>query len=521
MLGRCIKNLNQFSRVLRHNGCQKQLQRVRWMCTIPETKVVRGKESQFIAQFVPHYVPKEKFIKEHRVFTVEEDYGSKTADEISDTFEELSYYCQSINGNLTDGKYDKIIDSLISKLPEMNDEQVVKILVDLYRFPVLDYKSNKYTDLWKSIDDECWERSRHWKWLQLLKVMNAWYQIGITKNSKFNHKALMKLSRKLDELPPRVLVEMMFYQSIIRHKDVPMYYVESRLEKVLDDLTVNELGIVCLAFFKTESKLVNGAVLNRIYQKVRYYFTAFNSNKSFYYPQVIDEIDDLQDITLANILKILRYSSKPSHCGYMNQLFDKLLTRLDKFGTLTALHIALLGTNLQNCHQQLIEKIVRKFNEEISSVRLKDLDRISLIVALYDLKTESGIEMEFLRNVLEQLKTRVEEIVHHPRCFTSTLHYLAMKGIYDVELLQAALKESFIVFAYGKLVIQSTDLITNFSIFKEKTILRTAVKFSALKDSRELISKESMKVHSYQRGHEKESLHFHHTTSRTEGNHSN
>ena len=58
--------------------------------------------------------------------------------------------------------------------------------------------------------------------------------------------------------------------------------------------------------------------------------------------------------------------------------------------------------------------------------------------------------MEFLRNVLEELKKRVDEIVRHPRCFTSTVHYLAMKGIYDVELIQAALKESFVTFAYGE-----------------------------------------------------------------------
>jgi hypothetical protein len=134
----------------------------------------------------------------------------------------------------------------------------------------------------------------------------------------------------------------------------------------------------------------------------------------------------------------------------MNELFEKLLPIVGRFGTLTCLHIALLGTNLQNCNKELIEKIVHKFNKEVTTVRLKDLDRISLVIALFDLQTESGIEMEFLRNVLEELKKRVDEIVRHPRCFTSTVHYLAMKGIYDVELIQAALKESFVTFAYGK-----------------------------------------------------------------------
>lgn len=262
------RNFNKILRFWGLNSSQKQLQQWRWVSSIPETKVVRGRESQFISQFVPHYAQKEKFILNQNIFKLEDDYKEKSADQISDVFEELSYECEQNGNSLTDGKYDKIIDSVIHKLPEMNDDQVVKILVDLYRFPLLDYKSSKYHELWNAIDSQCWERSRHWRYQQLLKVMNAWYRIGITKNSKFNHKALMKLSRRLDELPPRVLVEMMFYQSIIRHKDVPMYYVESRLENVLDDLTIDELGIVSLAFFKTESKMINGALMNRIYRRV-------------------------------------------------------------------------------------------------------------------------------------------------------------------------------------------------------------------------------------------------------------
>lgn len=262
------RNFNKIIRLWRHTSAQKQLEQWRWVSSLPESKVIRGRESQFISQFVPHYGTKEKFILNQNIFKLEDDYKDKTADQISDVFEELSYECEQTESSLTEGKYDKIIDAVIQKLPEMNDDQVVKLLVDLYRFPQLDYKSPKYTELWNAIDSQCWDRSRHWRYQQLLKVMNAWYRIGITKNSRFNHKALMKLSRRLDELPPRVLIEMMFYQSIIRHKDVPMYYVESRLEKVLDDLTIDELGIVSLAFFKTESKLINGELMNRIYKRV-------------------------------------------------------------------------------------------------------------------------------------------------------------------------------------------------------------------------------------------------------------
>jgi hypothetical protein len=134
----------------------------------------------------------------------------------------------------------------------------------------------------------------------------------------------------------------------------------------------------------------------------------------------------------------------------MNKLGDEILKRIDKYNFLTSMHIALLGVNMQNCHEKLNVKIIEKINAEIENVRLKDLDRLSHVISLYDIETESGIELEFMKNVLNQLRLRVDEITKHPRCFTSTVHYLSLKGIYDLELIAAAQKENFLTFAFGK-----------------------------------------------------------------------
>jgi hypothetical protein len=123
---------------------------------------------------------------------------------------------------------------------------------------------------------------------------------------------------------------------------------------------------------------------------------------------------------------------------------------IEKYNILTCLHIALLGTNLQQLNRDLMEKIIHRFDKEVETVRLKELERITLVIALYDFKTESGIEIEFMKKVLQELKKRVDEIVIFPRCYAATLHYLSLKGVYDEEMIGAALKEKFIVFAYGK-----------------------------------------------------------------------
>lgn len=135
----------------------------------------------------------------------------------------------------------------------------------------------------------------------------------------------------------------------------------------------------------------------------------------------------------------------------MNLLSDKILPQIERFNPLALMHIALLGINLQNCHFDLVVKVTELMNKNIKKIRLKDLDRMTLVISLYDIKTESGIEIEFLKNVQEELKFRVDEIMKHPRCFTSTVHYLTMKGVVDMDLISACLKENFLLLAYGEL----------------------------------------------------------------------
>lgn len=143
------------------------------------------------------------------------------------------------------------------------------MLVDLTRFPKLPSpKSRNYSELWNAIDHECWERSKYWRFPLLLKVMNAYYRLGINRISNFNRKALLKMSSKIDKLEPQALVEMMFYQCIIRSQEVPMYTIEARLVEIIRDLTLNEIGIIGLAFFKRESKIYNTKLLDMMYERV-------------------------------------------------------------------------------------------------------------------------------------------------------------------------------------------------------------------------------------------------------------
>lgn len=260
------RNIFQFSRVIRPDLVNKTFQQCRFQSI--KRPIIR--ESQFLAQFVPNYFPDKKELILDDGFKIESDYSGRSNEELVQIFERLSFHCDAMQSLISEEKYDPIVNAVLEKLPEMSDEEVVKILADLTRFPMCPTpRAHNYSELWNKIDDECWTRSKHWRFPFLLKIMNAYYRLGINRISSFNTKALLKMASKSHLLSPRMLVELMFYQSIIRHEDVPMYTIEAQVMKSLDEFNIDELGIIGLAFFKREAKILNTGLLTKFYWKVR------------------------------------------------------------------------------------------------------------------------------------------------------------------------------------------------------------------------------------------------------------
>lgn len=146
---------------------------------------------------------------------------------------------------------------------------------------------------------------------------------------------------------------------------------------------------------------------------------------------------------------MLRYSSTAVHAEAIKQLLDAASDQIPRLSLLSCLHIALLGTHIQICHQNCMEQIVRRFADDVKSIRIKDLERIAFVIGLFDFETESRCEIQLFENILVELKNRTDEIMKHPRCLPLCLHFLTMKGYYDEEMLSVALSKKFVHFAYG------------------------------------------------------------------------
>lgn len=78
----------------------------------------------------------------------------------------------------------------------------------------------------------------------------------------------------------------MFYLNLSRKATASMFDIEVRFIHYFDELSIDEIGVICIGFFKTETRIHNSKLLEKIYRRT------------------IDSIDDIKGITLVNILKV-------------------------------------------------------------------------------------------------------------------------------------------------------------------------------------------------------------------------
>ncbi|XP_061393204.1 FAST kinase domain-containing protein 5, mitochondrial-like [Musca vetustissima] len=362
--------------------------------------------------------------------------------EVFAQFQRVCEYCHNTNSLISNNAFTAFVQQFCDRIHLLSDEELRGSLKALTLLPQEEnVRVQNFVELWNILDIECCRRIEKWSTDELLLVCDAWYSLNLARICEYVWEALRKLGRKVIKMQPSQLVQTMFFCNIMRRTVFDMFDFEVNLAKCAKDMTLGELGVMSMGFFKTQTPIRNPELINYIYERL------------------MQELDTVDEITFVAILKALRYSSKLPQVDIMMKLLDKISAeKFDDMNLLTSLHVALLGCELQCCHEEIVEKILNKFHNEMSNTRLKDLERISLAVALFNIKTPNKIEDLLCQKILESLKGRIDEIMKHPKCFTNCLHYLTLRGFYDKEMLSVALDRRFLKHAVGSSLAISREI---------------------------------------------------------------
>ncbi|KAH8303952.1 hypothetical protein KR044_005600, partial [Drosophila immigrans] len=343
----------------------------------------------------------------------------------------LVQFCAQTETQISDERFAGFVRLYCEQLHCLSDEEVIGSLRSLQQLPVPEStKAANYMELWNTLDIECCRRIERWSTAQLLLASDAWYQLGLVRIGEFVWLALRKLGRKLRKMPPEQLVQSMFLCNLLRRPVFEMFDFEQNLAQCVQQMTLPELGVMAMGFFKTQTQIRNPELLQQLFDRL----TA--------------QLDTVEDITLVALLKVLRYSSKLPQVDAVNRLLDALQPQVERVSLLTCLHMALLGCELQTCHDALVERILLRFEHALDEARLKDLERICLVIALFNLQTPSGVEQRLVQRLPQLLRQRIPEILRYPRCYTNCLQFLSMRQVCDVELLSVALEPRFVRHVY-------------------------------------------------------------------------
>jgi hypothetical protein len=366
-------------------------------------------------------------------YMITKEWHNESAESVFVSFEKVSLYCSKKLISVREEMFDGLIKEVAQKCPQLSDDDLIRILACLRLWPAENASSRNYVELWNAVDKECTVRMKKWDRNKLLLVADHWYLLRLGRFSGFMWHCTVRLSRRPEKLTASQLVQCMFYINIRRKfpPHISVYDFEYSLEKCLDELTVDELGILAMGFFKSEKPIRSQTLLTELMR------------------HIMNSVDTIHEITLAALLKVIRYSLQPTSADMLFVLMDKLMPNIDRLSQLCCTHIALLGTNVQLYHEGAMNKIVQRFVKEIQSCRLKDLERLAFALSLYNY--EHKMEPSIYELIAQELSRseRTEEIKQYPKCLSCCLHYLSLQKIFLKEEISKVLDINFIHDVYG------------------------------------------------------------------------
>ncbi|KAG7167652.1 FAST kinase domain-containing protein 5, mitochondrial-like isoform X2 [Homarus americanus] len=369
------------------------------------------------------------FYHQHAPHLTDSEWARCSAEEIADGFIAMSQMCRHSPMDLEDSKHSGLCAVLSNRLTHISDNQLLMVLSALSLWPPTSATTTpNFVALWNALDQSCTERMRRWDMARMFLVADHWFALRLSRISMYNVKMTKVLGRRVTSMAPAQLVQYLFYANLSRKLEpfIVKKEIEKRLTQVLQQISVEELGVIAMGFFKTQTFLKSEALIEAIIKKTE------------------DNLECVSDATLCAILKLLRKSIPVMQWKLMYGLLDSLLPQLDRLNNMCLLQVALLGNDLLVFHPKVIDTIAVKFASDIKVLRLKDIERITFALMLYNYVPPSRPDIFMLIAEALRCPERLLEINHYPKCFVSCVVYLMTMGILPQDLISAALQPSML-----------------------------------------------------------------------------
>lgn len=347
-------------------------------------------------------------------------------------FIDAAFASQDAKLTVTHPKNEEVVASVLRDIKLLSDEELCQVLYHIPFFaPCPTLKDESYTRIWKALDQECKTRKPMWSQDFCFVIADLWYRLNLARMSEFHWMLMKRLFRKCDKLSKEHYIRFLFCLNLNRDapENVHVYDLEYKLLKIVDQLIAEEVVVIAVAFFKTQIHIRDQELLAKLLQ------IAMKSSET------------LDSVSVAAIAKLVRYCSNVKMNRQVILDFqEKFIPELPRLSITACTHLALVGTNSLNPHMSLIQKVVDRITNNIEEARLKELERISLAMTMFNADCDHLCKL-----VGEQLQKpeRADEIRKYGRCLPAILHYLSIRNIFIPDLISTCLSKTFRDTYYG------------------------------------------------------------------------
>lgn len=216
------------------------------------------------------------------------NWNDLSTDDILKHLQMIGSYCNRNGITISDERFDKFVDVCTERCFDFTDDQLTKSLQILIHHPqTSSHRSRNFVELWTAFDDACVHRINQWNYDKMLYICDHWHMLNLGRCNTFNWVAGRTIGKKLRKLPVHQMIQLMFYINLKREPFLEMIDFETNLLRSVDELSLNEISIMCMGFFKTQTKFRIPELITRIFDRL------------------IREIDTVQDIPMVCILKVI------------------------------------------------------------------------------------------------------------------------------------------------------------------------------------------------------------------------
>ncbi|KZS04494.1 putative FAST kinase domain-containing protein [Daphnia magna] len=280
-------------------------------------------------------------------------------------YEELIEWIDKPDFDIKSEKFKTLISGMLENLHLISGEHLVNII---NRLCLNGEKTKQVECLVAKLDQKCCDNSR--KWDKSIYIAAAWSFFQLKSYSAFNlqKKMVMDLAGVVKQMSSQELIMYLVILKQFRRfpRKINKADIEIRLNEVLDNVSIEDLGLACLAFFECNEAVQNTELVGRLVERL------------------LIDANSTDEKTVGSMLKLFRRSSTDSG-NFAKQVLDiqpRLCDLVHRWNPKVLIQLIAVGSNILFFHHATIERVARKILTCLNEARLKDLERLAMAIAI-------------------------------------------------------------------------------------------------------------------------------------------